>query len=1110
MKNISILIGCLFIAANTQANDTEIYGATAINENNRIKSNVLLIVDNSGSMDGAVNYLIADYDPNTTYTGDYDRSEFYISKNAKSWDGFPNSALETSSSTGCTNTIATLAATGEVTGNYQQYYKYGWNTGWTSNLNSNSNRPIRCNGGSSRTLYSGNYMNFYSNTDNRVSTDRMAVVKKIVTDLTYSLSGVNLGMMRFDTGDSADLGGMVDVAIADITTNAQTVRDTVKDYDHETWTPLSETLYEAQRYYSGSNVDFGEISKPKSVTASRLSSNTSKYDSPINHECQKNHIIMLTDGAPSHDEGANSKIKTLVQGLDLESQGLDPNCSGHGGCMAELAYYMYNVDQSDEFTGKQVVATYTVGAFGDIDDTTILKRTAEVGGGLYYDAKDPEALSTAINDIILKILAEDSTFTAPAISVNAFNNSEHKDELFYAVFKPNDKSRWFGNLKKFTLGSDGKIYDKNSKLAIDSNTGYFSESSQDHWSTMTAEQIANTNTADGKDVTLGGASNLLNPNNRIIYSDSTSGTLDTFENVANATTLEVNSDAVDNLKKWVKGFDVKNTEDPTTSRFYMGDPLHSEPVVITYGGTLADPDSTIYFGSNEGFVHAIDTEDGNEEFSFLPQELHRIQNINYEDNTPAGSRPYGMDGPITSWMYDLNNNNVIYSEDNSLDTDEHVYLYAGMRRGGRSYYGLNVTNRDNPQLLFKIQGGTTGFEKLGQTWSKMTVAKVLFNGSPRFVLFFAGGYDTNQDSNDTSEADTLGNAIYMVDASTGDLLWRASNDEESNYLEIPQMVNSIPASLAAVDITGEGYVDYLFAADTGGRVFRIDINQANTGSSNFAKGGMIASIAGSDEAGNRRFYNKPNVALVKNKQKGDYLTISIGSGYRAHPLNEAIEDRFYLIKDLNPYSAPATYNVKTEAPTTKTTLDLENEEPADSNKLYNVSSLMLNGKSSLTESMSKLLEDGGGWYITFSNTGEKVLSESTTFSEAVIFTTFSPSTGTRVGCGGDTGQSRTYALNQNNAMAIIDLNGDGSLDSSDTSVTLSQSGIAPRPVIIYRPGGGKTIAIGTETIDDDRFNSDPVNEDCEELGNCPTKKQECTTGNCYVVPQYWRQNTNAQ
>ena len=182
---------------------------------------------------------------------------------------------------------------------------------------------------------------------------------------------------------------------------------------------------------------------------------------------------MLTDGVPSHDEGAYSKIKTLVLGLDLESQGLDPNCSGHGGCMDELAYYMYNVDQSDEFTGKQVVATYTVGAFGDIDDTTILKRTAEVGGGLYYDAKDPEALSTAINDIILKILAEDSTFTAPAISVNAFNNSEHKDELFYAVFKPNDKSRWFGNLKKFTLGSDGKIYDKNSKLAIDSNTGYF-------------------------------------------------------------------------------------------------------------------------------------------------------------------------------------------------------------------------------------------------------------------------------------------------------------------------------------------------------------------------------------------------------------------------------------------------------------------------------------------------------------------------------------------------------------------------------------------------------------------------------------------------------------
>ena len=347
----------------------------------------------------------------------------------------------------------------------------------------------------------------------------------------------------------------------------------------------------------------------------------------------------------------------------------------------------------------------------------------------------------------------------------------------------------------------------------------------------------------------------------------------------------------------------------------------------------------------------------------------------------------------------------------------------------------------------------------------------------------------------------------MVDAKTGELLWTASNEDAN--LNISNMTNSMPASLSAIDITGEGNVDYLFAADTGGRVFRIDINQNNAGESDFATGGVIASLSGTSAANNRRFYNKPNVSLVKDKQNGDHLTIAIGSGHRAHPIfNKAIEDRFYVIKDFNPYNTPTTYTTKTEAPTTTTSLgDGESPNPA---KLYNATALMTQGDTAFTTSMQQLMSKGGGWYVTFNNEGEKVLSESTTFSGAIIFTTFSPSNGTAVGCGPDTGQSRTYALNQQNAMAAIDLDGDGDLDANDTSVTLTQSGIAPRPVVIYRPDGGKTIAIGTENIEDDRFNDDLPDPDCEEKGTCPEKEPKCSKHNCYVIPKYWRQNETIQ
>lgn len=1089
MKFKSIFLFGISLPLLAMADDTEIYGAAAIDENSRVNSNVLFIVDNSGSMRGEVIYFNNPYDPAVSYSGSYDANHFYLGTNESSWEGIPLTSLETSESTNCEDSVNTLNSTGKITGRYQQYYSVRWRgrtyTGWTDNLDDSREDMVRCeiSGATSRTLYSGNYMNFYHDPGNRVSTDRMEVVKQIVTDLTYSLKDVNIGMMRFDTGDTADLGGMVEIPIDDIDNNAQLIRDTVATYDHETWTPLSETLYEASLYYSGGKVDYGNRATPESADSSRDSSDEDSYESPIKQSCQKNHVILLTDGDPSRDTGASSEIESLISGITLPAtSGLEYNCSsdGDGGCLDELAYYMNVSDMSDDHAGSQVVSTYTVGAFGDITDTDMLKRAARWGGGAYYEAEDPDALSEAINSIFLDILAQDATFTAPAISVNAFNNSEHRDELFYALFKPNDKAKWNGNLKKYRLGSDGKIYDKNSNLAIDSSTGFFSSSSQDFWSTVDGD--------DGKDVTLGGIANILSPETRTLYSDDSNGDIDTFENVANASTLNVQDDEVGTLKNWVRGFENGSTNNPP--RYYIGDPLHSEPVVITYGGTDDNPDSTIYFGTNEGFIHAIDTETGAEEFAFIPQDLHGIQNILYEDNTPAGSRPYGMDGPVTTWMYDLNSNNVIYNQNGSLESGEHAYIYAGMRRGGRDYYALDVTNRDNPNILFKIQGGDTGFEQLGQTWSEMTVAKVKFNGAERFVAFFTGGYDVNQDSNNVRENDTVGNAIYMVDATTGERLWWASKTNAN--LNIPDMKNSMPASAAIVDINGDGFVNYLYAADTGGRVFRIDINQKNTGASDFAEGGVIAELADNTEAGNRRFYNKPSVAIVKDKEYGDYITIAIGSGHRAHPiLTKNVENRFYVIKDFYPYGKPASYSKTTEAPTNKTSL-ATGEKPSKTT-IYNATSLMLNGETSLTADMERIMLEGGGWYVTLNTAGEKALSQATTFSGAVIFTTFSPSSATSGNpCEPDTGTSRVYALDQRWGMAAVDLNNDGKVDKNDAFKILTNSGIAPRPVVIYRKGGGKSITLGTESIDDSRFKENST--------------EQCNANNCYATPNYWREN----
>lgn len=1072
--------------------DTEIYGANEVDNTNAIQSNVLFVMDTSGSMAGDVENTLIPYNSSQSYSGRYYTSDFYNNVNDDPSDGHKRSAFEKSSSYECRETLSNLDSQGKVLGDFQQY-RNGWR-----DLKDGSDNTIRCDRGKAVWLYSGNYMNWYHDPNNVTTSTRMEVVVDVVNELTHSLKNINLGLMRFDQDAE---GGMIDVPVSDISTSGPQIRSKLAQYYPKGGTPLEETLYEASRYYRGDSVIFGRGSRPnESVSDSRIGN---LYKSPIEATCQKNHVILLTDGEPTVDESANGYVRSRVANMVLPT-GLSKSCSGDGDCLDELAYWMKNTDHSKDHIGNQEITTYTIGGFNLANGVELLKRTANWGGGKYFEANDTQGLTNALESIFLDILSTDSTFTAPAVSVNAFNATEHNDELFYALFRPDDNVRWAGNLKKYKLTENGLVVGARSNTpAISEATGFFNEGVFDYWN--------KSDQPDGKKIDKGGAANLMLPHNRNIYSEDSVNYLGSFQSFANETTFDMIGEGWDRFVKvrdWTKGYDVDDSDgdgDTFDSRYTIGDPLHSEPVVINYGGTKDNPVASIFFGTNEGFIHAMDTETGRERYAFLPTELHKIQKHYYDNALAAKDKPYGMDGFISAWFYDDNNNNRLLTSSGSIEANEHIYIYAGMRRGGRNYYALDVSNPDKPRMLFKIEGGKGDFKKLGQTWSKAIPTKVKFNGKSRYVLFFSGGYDESQDNNNFYQEDSMGNAIYMVDAETGERLWWASNSGAD--LNIPLMVNSMPASVTAIDITGDGFINYLFAADMGGRVFRIDLNPDNSGPNDFAKGDAIGIFNLGTEETNRRFYNKPNVSLVKDKQNGDYLTISIGSGHRAHPiLTKKVENRFYVLRDFNPYSAPDNYTPKMEAPEWETTLPPGGV--ANKYRLYNATSLMKQGEKVLTHGLQTLIKGGGGFYVTFDEIGEKVLSQSTTFSGAIIFTTFSPTGGSSISCGADLGTARMYVLDQKWATAKIDLNGDGDVDEKDTSKILSHSGIAPRPVIIYRKDGGKTIAIGTETFDDDRFEQKPSSQNCKKNGTCEQQVKACEKNNCNVIPVYWRQNSN--
>ncbi len=112
----------------------------------------------------------------------------------------------------------------------------------------------------------------------------------------------------------------------------------------------------------------------------------------------------------------------------------------------------------------------------------------------------------------------------------------------------------------------------------------------------------------------------------------------------------------------------------------------------------------------------------------------------------------------------------------SIPPAKRCFLYVGLGRGGDSYYGLDVTRPDSPQLMWHLRPYEPP-RASARTWSTPVPTKMLVNGSGQsasnFVLVLGGGYEPDQD-NVTTSTDATGNSIYIVDSETGALLWQGT------------------------------------------------------------------------------------------------------------------------------------------------------------------------------------------------------------------------------------------------------------------------------------------------------------------------------------------------
>jgi len=967
--------------------DTDLYTVTGL----EVPPNVLFIFDNSSSManeDQAPLYNPDRTNPAPTYSGSYPNNAVY-KKSEKDWFLFKNHYNEIL----CSTVQTSLAVDGIYNGK----------------LKSDTSCDVKGKG-SPVFLQTGNYMNYLALTQESKQ-PRLGLAKGTIHSYVNSTEGIRFGLMVFNSNGQ---GGRITAPVSDDKNALFSALSDIHTSNLVDWTPLAESLYEAMLYFEGETTHYN----------SGLP-NTNPYTSPIQYRCQKNYVIIITDGAPTHDvaDDGSSPIPSVIG--DYDADGKDPGTYDLQGShyLDDVAKYVHLNDLRADLTGRQNITVYTIG-FNPCQlclDSTLLQSAAGNGGGQYHYAHNAQTFKAALQSVIEEILAKSVSYVAPTVPISQMEKTASVDRMYLGMFKPAEKAFWKGNIKKFGIASAndplkgisiGDILDKNGDLVIDTSTGGIYDSSISYWSTR----------EDGGDVEKGGVGeilkNMTNLYDRKIYTYLGNADLTHSSNRFNTTNITpamLGLSAEDDKNKLINfmyGYDAydedgdKNTTEKRS--WILGAIIHSRPLVVHHSTK-----TVIYAGANDGMLHAFDDSTGAELWAFIPPDLlPKLQNLT------GNILEFFVDG--TPRVYEGSSQKI---------------LIFGERRGGNRYYALDITDPDRPLFLWQINPATMAdYSEMGQTWSTPVLGKIKYGTTDswvdKWVFFIGGGYDTNQDNLPVVSNDSMGRAVYAIDVLNGSLIKKWQFHASDN----PYMTYSIPSDIARVDTNLDGRIDRLYAGDTGGQIWRLDLS--NPSPSNWTVKRIFNSNdpAPSPGVDRRKIFYPPDVALEKDGT-GDYELLMFGTGDREHPKDQTVYNRLYAVKDRNPTS------VLKETDLVDVTLDL-----------------LQTGTSEQQQQTYNQLISMSGWYIILStNSGEKCLAPPLLFYRISYYTTFTPQSGSVSDpCFVGEGYARLYALSYltGNAYFNFDLTNDvdgTTLRASDRSTIIGTA--IPSGAIIAVVGG---------------------------------------------------------
>lgn len=319
-------------------------------------------------------------------------------------------------------------------------------------------------------------------------------------------------------------------------------------------------------------------------------------------------------------------------------------------------------------------------------------------------------------------------------------------------------------------------------------------------------------------------------NRKIWTSDAGTGVL-----FPNATQLAI---LTTDIADYIKGDRSKELSNGGTFRNrvnLLGDIVNSSPAYVK--GTLAN-EGMLYVGANDGMMHAFSilvdpdpdgnplTDDsvttGTEVFAYVPGNLD-MSNLKTLADDPYDHK-YFVDGPVTVTT--------------RTDTPNKNILVGSLGRGGKGLYALDVSNPTAftaANALWEAdETRTDGSETLiGNVISRPIITKA---NNGEMVVIVSNGLNSTDDRP----------ALLVYELYTGVLRAKITPNNSTGVVAIG---NNGLSAVTGVDADGNKTIDYAYAGDMQGNLWKFDLRSITAGSWLVGNGGKPLFIA-KDSIGN--------------------------------------------------------------------------------------------------------------------------------------------------------------------------------------------------------------------------------------------------------------------